>query len=113
MTAPPEAGDVLAVVVSYDGADTLGATVVALTAQVGQVHVVDNGSDAATLAVLAELARDPKVTVELLGDAGGAGSPIARQPPGRPQVCSTMLRTRRTHSAVWPTRAAPSACRPS
>ena len=78
MTTLLEADHVLAVVVSYDGADTLGATVAALAAQVGRVHVVDNGSDAATLAVLADLARDPKVTVELLGENRGVGVALNR-----------------------------------
>ena len=67
------ADDVLAVVVSYNGLGRIAQTVDALLGQVGGVHIVDNGSDAESLAVLKSLERQPGVTVELLGVNRGVG----------------------------------------
>lgn len=65
--------DVLAVVVSYNGRDKTRAAVDALLGQVGEVLVVDNGSDPESLTVLAELERTPGVVVVRLGENRGVG----------------------------------------
>jgi rhamnosyltransferase len=72
------ADDVLAVVVSYNGEAGTGETVRALRAVVPQVHVVDNGSAASSLAVLAELEREPGVTIERLGQNRGLAHALNR-----------------------------------
>ena len=55
-----------AVVVSYQSADTIAATLAAVVDQVGSVCVVDNGSDEATTTILLQLthALDDLVTVQ-------------------------------------------------
>ena len=68
-----KADDVLAVVVSYNGLGRITQTVEALLGQVGCVHIVDNGSEAESLAVLKSLERRPGVTLELLGMNRGVG----------------------------------------
>ena len=65
--------DVLAVVVSYNGLQKTRLSVDALQTQVGYVHIVDNGSDAESLAVLEALEREPGITVERLGENRGVG----------------------------------------
>lgn len=70
--------DVLAVVVSYNGSQKTRQTVEALRKQVGQVHIVDNGSDNESLAVLASLEREAGVTVEPLGENRGVGYALNR-----------------------------------
>lgn len=73
-----KAGDVLAVVVSYNGLQETKQTVDALLAQVGHVHIVDNGSSANSLAVLESLEREPDVSVERLGENRGVGYALNR-----------------------------------
>jgi len=70
--------DVLAVVVSYNGGDAIAPTVSALRSQGVRVHIVDNGSDAPTLAALDALAQDAGVSVELLGRNLGVGHALNR-----------------------------------
>ena len=70
--------EVLAVVVSYNGSQKTRQTVEALRPQVGQVHIVDNGSDAESLAVLESLERELGVTVERLGQNRGVGYALNR-----------------------------------
>jgi rhamnosyltransferase len=67
-----------AVVVSYDGADTLRETVGALRSQVATVHIVDNGSGPETSAVLDALERDGTATVERLGANCGIAEALNR-----------------------------------
>ena len=64
---------ILAVVVSYNGATRLRETVAALRPQVGHLLVVDNGSEAPTLAILDELERSAGVAVTRLGRNTGIG----------------------------------------
>ena len=71
-------GEVLAVVVSYNGLQKTRQTVDTLRAQVGHVHIVDNGSDAESLGVLDSLEREPGVTVERLGENRGVGHALNR-----------------------------------
>ena len=68
-----KADDILAVVVSYNGLGRISQTVDRLLGQVGEVHIVDNGSGAESLAVLESLKQQPGVTVELLGVNRGVG----------------------------------------
>jgi rhamnosyltransferase len=70
--------DVLAVVVSYNGLQKTRQAVEALRPQVGHVHIVDNGSDAESLAVLESLERELGVTVERLGENRGVGYALNR-----------------------------------
>jgi len=70
--------DVLVVVVSYNGFQTIGQTVCALRRQAGHIHIVDNGSDAETLEVLESLEREPDITVERLGKNRGVGYALNR-----------------------------------
>jgi rhamnosyltransferase len=65
--------DILAVVVSYNGEAKTGRTVEALRDHVGHVHVVDNGSEASSLSLLAGLEKYPQVTVSRLGENQGIG----------------------------------------
>jgi rhamnosyltransferase len=64
---------VLAVVVSYNGLQKTRQAVDSLRGQVGQIHIVDNGSAAESLAVLHALEREDGVTVERLGENRGVG----------------------------------------
>ena len=70
--------EVLAVVVTYNGANTLAETVRALRPQVAAVHVVDNGSSAVTLALLDELEREAGMTGERLGANMGIAEALNR-----------------------------------
>lgn len=70
--------DVLAVVVSYNGMQKVRWTVEALRTQVGHVHIVDNGSEAESLLVLAEIERLPGISVERLGENRGVGHALNR-----------------------------------
>jgi len=70
--------DVLAVVVSYNGFEKIRRTVEALRKQVGQVHIVDNGSNAESLSLLEALEREPGVSVERLGENRGVGYALNR-----------------------------------
>jgi rhamnosyltransferase len=70
--------DVLAVVVSYNGLEQTRQGVDALRGQVGLIHIVDNGSDKESLAVLESLEREPGITVERLGDNKGLGYALNR-----------------------------------
>ena len=70
--------EVLAVVVSYNGHDRIRETVQALQPQVARVHIVDNGSDGETLAVLTALEAAPGVTVERLGANRGISVALNR-----------------------------------
>lgn len=63
----------MAVVVSYDGAATIGRAVEALRPQVGRVLIVDNGSGAPTQDVLRGFERMDGVLVERLGANLGIG----------------------------------------
>jgi len=65
--------DVLAVVVSYDGLQQTVRGVEALRGQVGHVYIVDNGSQAPSLALLEALEQDGYVTVARLGENLGVG----------------------------------------
>lgn len=65
--------DVLAVVVSYEGAAAIRRAVEALRPQVREVLVVDNGSGAVTQDVLREIERNEGVLVERLGANLGIG----------------------------------------
>jgi rhamnosyltransferase len=66
-------GDILAVVVSYQGRDKTVRTVQALRGQVGRVLVVDNGSDTHSIALLEALETLPDVSVHLLESNRGIG----------------------------------------
>lgn len=68
----------MAVVVSYNGRDTIAATVRALQPQVGRLLIVDNGSEDDTLAVVDGLARDCGVDVLRLGQNRGIGYALNR-----------------------------------
>jgi rhamnosyltransferase len=70
--------DVLAVVVSFNGAECIAGTVERLRTQVAGVHVVDNGSSAATLRVLSALEEVEGVTVERLADNHGIAHALNR-----------------------------------
>jgi len=65
--------EILAVVVSFNGGSKTVETVNALRGQVGHVHVVDNGSEASSVSLLAGLEKHPQVTVSLLGENQGIG----------------------------------------
>jgi rhamnosyltransferase len=67
------AEEVLAVVVSYNGLHKTRQTVDALRGQVGNVHIVDNGSEPESLEVLAVLEREGGVSVARLGTNAGVG----------------------------------------
>jgi rhamnosyltransferase len=70
--------DVLAVVVSYNGSSKIRRTVDALRPQVGHVHIVDNGSEEESAAVLDALERVSGVSVERLGENRGIGHALNR-----------------------------------
>jgi rhamnosyltransferase len=70
--------DVLAVVVSYNGLQKTRQTVDALRRQVGHVHIVDNGSDQESLAILESLGREPGISIEFLGVNRGVGHALNR-----------------------------------
>lgn len=67
------AADVMAVVVSFNGRESTKLTVQALLPQVRHVFVVDNGSDAESLAILDSLERECAVSVRRLGTNSGIG----------------------------------------
>jgi rhamnosyltransferase len=70
--------DVLAIVVSFNGLARTRSTVAALRGQVGQVHIVDNGSRAESLATLDALEQEGGVTVERLSTNRGVGYALNR-----------------------------------
>jgi len=92
---PPEcmnSEDVLAVVVSYNGLQKTKQTVEALRRQVRHIHIVDNGSDVESLGVLESLEREPRITVERLGENRGVGYALNRGvQPAREMGCSWLL----------------------
>lgn len=92
--------DVLAVVISYNGLQKIRKTVEALRNQVGQVHIVDNGSDKESLAVLASLEREAGVTVERLGENRGVGYALNRGVQRAREVGCTWLLTMDQDSVV-------------
>jgi rhamnosyltransferase len=65
--------EVLAVVVSYNGGSRIEETISSLLQQVNHIHLVDNGSDAASLAVLRQLCRNPKLSATFLPTNTGIG----------------------------------------
>jgi rhamnosyltransferase len=65
--------EVLAVVVSYNGLQKTRQGVNAVREQVGHVHIVDNGSEAESLAILDVLERDSHTTVQRLSENKGVG----------------------------------------
>jgi rhamnosyltransferase len=65
--------DILAVVVSYNGRDKTVRTVGALRGHVGRVLVVDNASDASSIALLKSLEQLPDVSLHLLEKNKGIG----------------------------------------
>lgn len=67
---------VLAVVVSYNGADSIAGAVGALRGQSIPVLVVDNGSDGPTHQVLQDLARDAGVAVIRWAENRGVGAAL-------------------------------------
>lgn len=70
--------EVLAVVVSYNGKTRIRETVSALRGQVGHIHIVDNGSESGSLAVLDDLECQGAVSVERLGQNRGIGYALNR-----------------------------------
>jgi len=92
--------DVLVVVVSYNGFQTIGQTVSALRGQVGHIHIVDNGSDAETLDVLESLEREPDITVERLGENRGVAYALNRGVQRAREVDCTWLLTMDQDSIV-------------
>jgi len=68
--------EILAVVVSFNGVATLRQTVEALRPQVGEVCVVDNGSDATSAELLDLLEGLPGVSVIRLGSNRGIGAAL-------------------------------------
>jgi rhamnosyltransferase len=68
--------EILAVVVSFNGGAKTVETVQALRGQVGHVHVVDNGSTAASLALLEALEALPGVSVRRLPENQGIGAAL-------------------------------------
>jgi rhamnosyltransferase len=65
--------DIMAVVVSYNGRESTRRTILALSGQVGHIHIVDNGSEADSLEILDSLAREYGVSVNRLGENRGVG----------------------------------------
>jgi len=92
--------DVLAVVVSYNGLQKTRETVDALRRQVGQVHIVDNGSDQESLAILELLGREPGITIEFLGENRGVGHALNRGAQRARQMGCTWLLTMDQDSVV-------------
>ncbi|MDP9268927.1 MAG: glycosyltransferase family 2 protein [Acidobacteriota bacterium] len=92
--------DVLAVVVSYNGFEKTRQTADALRRQVGHVHIVDNGSNAESLDVLASLEREPRITVERLGENRGVGCALNRGVQRARQIGCTWLLTMDQDSVV-------------
>lgn len=68
----------MAVVVSYNGLGQLRDTVHALLGQVGQVHIVDNGSGSESLDVLSALEQERGVSVVRLDSNQGIGCALNR-----------------------------------
>jgi rhamnosyltransferase len=92
--------DVLAVVVSYNGLQKTRETVDALRRQLGHVHIVDNGSDQESLAILESLGREPGITIELLGENRGVGCALNRGVQRARQMGCTWLLTMDQDSVV-------------
>jgi rhamnosyltransferase len=64
---------IMAVVVSYNGRESTRRTILALSGQVGHIHIVDNGSEADSLEILDSLAREHGVSINRLGENRGIG----------------------------------------
>lgn len=65
--------EVMAVVISYNGRETIRRTIQALVRQVGHVHVVDNGSELDSLEILDSLEREYGISIQRLGRNCGVG----------------------------------------
>jgi rhamnosyltransferase len=65
--------EVLAVVVSYNGGSRIEETISSLLSQVNHIHIVDNGSDAASVAVLKQLCSNAKLSATFLPTNTGIG----------------------------------------
>jgi rhamnosyltransferase len=65
--------DVMAVVVSYNGRETIRRTILALVGQVGHIHVIDNGSERDSIAILDSLEREHGISIQRLGKNRGVG----------------------------------------
>jgi rhamnosyltransferase len=92
--------DVLAVVVSYNGLQKTRQTVDALRTQVGQVYIVDNGSDAMSQNVLESLERERGITVKRLGQNRGVGYGLNQGVQRARQMGCTWLLTMDQDSVV-------------
>lgn len=68
-----KSSEILAVVVSFNGAGKTALTVNALVGKVGHVHIVDNGSDAESLDIVVSLATDARVSLTNLSENRGVG----------------------------------------
>jgi rhamnosyltransferase len=94
--------DILAVVVSYNGCDTIARTVRALRPQVGHLLIVDNGSAPETVAVLEELVRDCGVELQPLGRNLGIGVALNRSAQRARELGYSWLLTMDQDSVVCP-----------
>ena len=72
------ASNVLAVIVSYNGTALTRRAVESLRGQVTNIHIVDNGSEPESLAILDSLEQGANVTVERLGTNKGVGYALNR-----------------------------------
>lgn len=70
------ASDVCAVIVSFNGGASLKRAVSSIIGQVGSIHIVDNGSDDASCAILRQLACQPDLRVTFLGDNFGIAAAL-------------------------------------
>ena len=78
MLASVDKENIGAIIVSFNGADTIEKTVRSVAGQVGRVVVVDNGSDQATISVLSAMAEDLDLYVLYLGANLGVGAALNR-----------------------------------
>jgi rhamnosyltransferase len=65
--------DIMAVVISYNGRETIKRTILAIVGQVGHLHVVDNGSEPDSIEILDLLEREYGISIERLGSNRGVG----------------------------------------
>lgn len=68
-----KSSDILAVVVSYNGHDTLLSTIESLIDQVSHILIVDNNSSSNTFNLLSRLELNPAISVIYLNDNFGIG----------------------------------------
>ncbi len=68
--------DIMAVVVSYNGGERLRRTVSALRGQVGHVHIVDNGSEADSRAIVECFALQSDISISWLPENRGIGAAL-------------------------------------